>query len=225
MSDIKTGDDVVYQDDSGQSRLAKVVAVEGEDVVLSTAFGTQFVPLGALSSDADVVARVRVNEAANALRWAANSNSPSRVKLGAQAVVAAAGNDAPAPDRDSLLNILGVVAARGADDDVLVALSQLVVGDEGDPKPARKTSRKPRKQSAKTGGRSFNSTGKYGTSGGEEESLDPVEPAPEKAEAEPPVTQEEPPAEESAPEVDEPAEEPAPRQSKPMDVNQGFTFS
>lgn len=214
MSDIKTGDDVVYQDDSGQSRLAKVVAVEGEDVVLSTAFGTQFVPLGALSSDADVVARVRVNEAANALRWAANSNSPSRVKLGAQAVVAAAGNDAPAPDRDSLLNILGVVAARGADDDVLVALSQLVVGDEGDPKPARKTSRKPRKQSAKTGGRSFNSTGKYGTSGGKEESLDPVEPAPEKAEAEPPVTQEEP-----------PAEEPAPRQSKPMDVNQGFTFS
>lgn len=83
MSDIKTGDDVVYQDDSGQSRLAKVVAVEGEDVLLSTAFGTQFVPLGVLSSDADVVARVRVNEAANALRWAANSNSPSRVKLGA----------------------------------------------------------------------------------------------------------------------------------------------
>lgn len=82
MSDIKTGDDVVYQDDNGQSRLAKVVAVEGEDVLLSTAFGTQFVPLGALSSDADVVARVRVNEAANALRWAANSNSLSRVRLG-----------------------------------------------------------------------------------------------------------------------------------------------
>lgn len=225
MSDIKTGDDVVYQDDSGQSRLAKVVAVEGEDVLLSTAFGTQFVPLGALSSDADVVARVRVNEAANALRWAANSNSSSRVKLGAQAVVAAAGNDAPAPDRDSLLNILGVVAARGADDDVLVALSQLVVGDEGDPKPARKTSRKPRKQSAKTGGRSFNSTGKYGTSGSKEESSEPVEPAPEKTEAEPPMTQDEPPAEDPAPEVDEPAEEPAPRQSKPEGVNQGFMFT
>ena len=225
MSDIKTGDDVVYQDDSGQSRLAKVVAVEGEDVLLSTAFGTQFVPLGALSSDADVVARVRVNEAANALRWAANSNSPSRVKLGAQAVVAAAGNDAPAPDRDSLLNILGVVAARGADDDVLVALSRLVVGDEGDPKPARKTSRKPRKQSAKTGGRSFNSTGKYGTSGSKEESSEPVEPAPEKTEAEPPMTQDEPPAEDPAPEVDEPAEEPAPRQSKPEGVNQGFMFT
>ena len=220
MSDIKTGDDVVYQDDNGQSRLGKIVAVEGDDVILSTAFGTQFVPLGALSSDTDVVARVRVNEAANALRWAANSNSPSRVKLGAQAVVAAAGNDAPAPDRDSLLNILGVVAARGADDDVLVALSQLVVGDEGDPKPARKTSRKPRKQSAKTGGRSFNSTGKYGTSGSKEESSEPVEPAPEKAEAEPPVTQEEP-----APEVDEPAEEPAPQQSKPASVNKGFMFT
>ena len=225
MNDIKTGDDVVYQDDNGQSRLGKIVAVEGDDVLLSTAFGTQFVPLGALSSDTDVVARVRVSEAANALRWAANSNSLSRVKLGAQAVVAAAGNDAPAPDRESLLNILGVVAARGADDDVLVALSRLVVGDEGDPKPARKTSRKPRKQSAKTGGRSFNSTGKYGTSGSKEESPEPVELAPEKAEAEPPVTQDEPPAEEPAPEVDEPAEEPAPRQSKPMDVNQGFTFS
>lgn len=225
MSDIKTGDDVVYQDENGQSRLAKVVAVEGEDVILSTAFGTQFVPRSALSLDADMVARVRVNEAANALRWAANSNSPSRVKLGAQAVVAAAGEDAPAPDRDSLLNILGVVAAQGANDDVLVALSRLVVGDEGDPKPARKTARKPRKQSAKTGGRSFNSTGKYGTSGGKEESLDPVEPAPEKAEAEPPVNQEEPPAEEPAPEVDEPAEEPAPQQSKPASVNKGFMFT
>lgn len=225
MSDIKTGDDVVYQDDNGQSRLAKVVAVEGEDVVLSTAFGTQFVPLGALSSDADVVARVRVSEAANALRWAANSNSLSRVKLGAQAVVAAAGEDAPAPDRESLVNILGVVAAQGANDDVLVALSRLVVGDEGDPKPARKTSRKPRKQSAKTGGRSFNSTGKYGTSAGKEESSETVEPAPEKTEAEPPMTQDEPPAEEPAPEVEEPAEEPTPRQSKPVDVNQGFTFS
>lgn len=225
MNDIKTGDDVVYQDDNGQSRLAKVVAVEGEDVILSTAFGTQFVPLGALSSDADVVARVRVNEAANALRWAANSNSPSRVKLGAQAVVAAAGNDAPAPDRESLVNILGVVAAQGENDDVLVALSRLVVGDEGDPKPARKTSRKPRKQSAKTGGRSFNSTGKYGTPASKEESPEPVEPAPEKTEDEPPVTQDEPPAEDPAPEVDEPAEEPAPRQSKPVDVNQGFTFS
>lgn len=224
MSDIKTGDDVVYQDDNGQSRLAKVVAVEGEDVLLSTAFGTQFVPLGALSSDADVVARVRVNEAANALRWAANSNSLSRVRLGAQAVVAAAGEDAPAPDRESLVNILGVVAAQGANDDVLVALSRLVVGDEGDPKPARKTSRKPRKQSAKAGGRSFNSTGKYGTSAGKEESSETVEPAPEKAEAEPPMTQDEPPAEDPAPEVDEPAEEPAPRQSKPVDVNQGFTF-
>lgn len=225
MSDIKTGDDVVYQDDNGQSRLAKVVAVEGEDVLLSTAFGTQFVPLGALSSDADVVARVRVNEAANALRWAANSNSLSRVRLGAQAVVAAAGEDAPAPDRDSLLNILGVVAAQGANDDVLVALSRLVVGDEGDPKPARKTSRKPRKQSAKTGGRSFNSTGKYGTSAGKEESSETVEPAPEKAEAESPVTQEEPPAEDPAPEVDEPAEEPAPQQSKPASVNKGFMFT
>lgn len=225
MSDIKTGDDVVYQDDNGQSRLAKVVAVEGEDVVLSTAFGTQFVPLGALSSDADVVARVRVSEAANALRWAANSNSLSRVKLGAQAVVAAAGEDAPAPDRESLVNILGVVAAQGANDDVLVALSRLVVGDEGDPKPARKTSRKPRKQSAKTGGRSFNSTGKYGTSAGKEESSETVELAPEKTEAEPPMTQDEPPAEEPAPEVEEPAEEPTPRQSKPVDVNQGFTFS
>ena len=225
MSDIKTGDDVVYQDDNGQSRLAKVVAVEGEDVLLATAFGTQFVPLGALSSDADVVARVRVNEAANALRWAANSNSLSRVRLGAQAVVAAAGEDAPAPDRESLVNILGVVAAQGANDDVLVALSRLVVGDEGDPKPARKTSRKPRKQSAKAGGRSFNSTGKYGTSAGKEESSETVEPAPEKAEAEPPMTQDEPPAEDPAPEVDEPAEEPAPRQSKPVDVNQGFTFS
>lgn len=221
MSDIKTGDDVVYQDDSGQSRLAKVVAVEGEDFILSTAFGTQFVPLSALSSDADMVARVRVNEAANALRWAANSNSPSRVKLGAQAVVAAAGEDAPAPNRDSLLNILGVVAAQGANDDVLVALSRLVVGDEGDPK----TARKPRKQSAKTGGRSFNSTGKYGTSGSKEESSEPVEPAPEKAEAEPPVTQEEPPAEEPAPEVEEPVEEPAPQQSKPASVNKGFMFS
>ena len=217
MSDIKTGDDVVYQDDNGQSRLAKVVAVEGEDVLLSTAFGTQFVPLGALSSDADAVARVRVNEAANALRWAANSNSLSRVKLGAQAVVTAAGNDAPAPNRESLLNILGVVAARGADDDVLVALSRLVVGDEGDPKPVRKTARKPRKQSAKTGGRSFNSTGKYGTSGGKEESWGPGEPAPEK-------TEDEPPAEEPAPEVDEPAEEPTSRQSKPVSVDQGFTF-
>lgn len=225
MSDIKTGDDVVYQDDNGQSRLAKVVAVEGEDVLLATAFGTQFVPLGALSSDADVVARVRVNEAANALRWAANSNSLSRVRLGAQAVVAAAGEDAPAPDRESLVNILGVVAAQGANDDVLVALSRLVVGDEGDPKPARKTSRKPRKQSAKAGGRSFNSTGKYGTSAGKEESSETVDPAPEKTEAEPPVAQDEPPAEEPAPEVDEPAEEPAPRQSKPVDVNQGFTFS
>ena len=225
MSDIKTGDDVVYQDDNGQSRLAKVVAVEGEDVLLSTAFGTQFVPLSALSSDADMVARVRVNEATNALRWAANSNSLSRVKLGAQAVVAAAGEDAPAPDRDSLLNILGVVAAQGANDDVLVALSRLVVGDEGDPKPARKTARKPRKQSAKTGGRSFNSTGKYGTSGGKGEPPEPVEPAPEKAEAESPVTQEEPPAEEPAPEVDEPAEEPAPQQSKPASVNKGFMFS
>lgn len=225
MSDIKTGDDVVYQDENGQSRLAKVVAVEGEDVLLSTAFGTQFVPLGALSSDADVVARVRVNEAANALRWAANSNSLSRVRLGAQAVVAAAGEDAPAPDRESLVNILGVVAAQGANDDVLVALSRLVVGDEGDPKPARKTSRKPRKQSAKTGGRSFNSTGKYGTSASKGESSEPVDPAPEKTEAEPPMTQEEPPAEDPAPEVDEPAEEPAPRQSKPVDVNQGFTFS
>lgn len=221
MSDIKTGDDVVYQDENSQSRLAKVVAVEGEDVLLSTAFGTQFVPLGALSSDADVVARVRVNEAANALRWAANSNSLSRVKLGAQAVVAAAGEDAPAPDRESLVNILGVVAAQGANDDVLVALSRLVVGDEGDPKPARK----PRKQSAKTGGRSFNSTGKYGTSSNKEESSETVDPAPEKTEAEPPVAQDEPPAEEPAPEVDEPAEEPAPRQSKPVDVNQGFTFS
>ena len=225
MSDIKTGDDVVYQDDNGQSRLAKVVAVEGEDVILATAFGTQFVPLGALSSDADVVARVRVNEAANALRWAANSNSLSRVRLGAQAVVAAAGEDAPAPDRESLVNILGVVAAQGANDDVLVALSRLVVGDEGDPKPARKTSRKPRKQSAKTGGRSFNSTGKYGTPASKEGSSAPVEPAPEKTEDEPPVAQEEPPAEDPAPEVDEPAEEPAPRQSKPVDVNQGFTFS
>lgn len=225
MSNIKTGDDVVYQDDNGQSLLAKVVAVAGEDVLLSTAFGTQFVPLSALSSDADMVARVRVNEAANALRWAANSNSLSRVKLGAQAVVAAAGDDSPAPNRDSLLNILGVVAAQGANDDVLVALSRLVVGDEGDPKPARKTARKPRKQSAKTGGRSFNSTGKYGTSGGKEEQSEPVEPAPEKAEAEPPVTQEEPPAEEPAPELDEPAEEPTSRQSKPVDVNQGFTFS
>ena len=225
MSDIKTGDDVVYQDDNGQSRLAKVVAVEGEDVLLATAFGTQFVPLGALSSDADVVARVRVNEAANALRWAANSNSLSRVRLGAQAVVAAAGEDAPAPDRESLVNILGVVAAQGANDDVLVALSRLVVGDEGDPKPARKTSRKPRKQSAKTGGRSFNSTGKYGTPASKEGSSAPVEPAPEKTEDEPPVAQEEPPAEDPAPEVDEPAEEPAPRQSKPVDVNQGFTFS
>ena len=225
MSDIKTGDDVVYQDDNGQSRLAKVVAVEGEDVLLSTAFGTQFVPLSALSSDADMVARVRVNEATNALRWAANSNSLSRVKLGAQAVVAAAGEDAPTPDRDSLLNILGVVAAQGANDDVLVALSRLVVGDEGDPKPARKTARKPRKQSTKTGGRSFNSTGKYGTSGGKEEPPEPVEPAPEKAEAEAPVTQEEPPAEEPAPEVDEPAEEPAPQQSKPASVNKGFMFS
>lgn len=225
MSDIKTGDDVVYQDENGQSRLAKVVAVEGEDVLLSTAFGTQFVPLGALSSDADVVARVRVNEAANALRWAANSNSLSRVRLGAQAVVAAAGEDASAPDRESLVNILGVVAAQGANDDVLVALSRLVVGDEGDPKPARKTSRKPRKQSAKTGGRSFNSTGKYGTSASKGESSEPVDPAPEKTEAEPPMTQEEPPAEDPAPEVDEPAEEPAPRQSKPVDVNQGFTFS
>lgn len=225
MSDIKTGDDVVYQDENSQSRLAKVVAVEGEDVVLSTAFGTQFVPLGALSSDADVVARVRVNEAANALRWAANSNSLSRVKLGAQAVVAAAGDDSPAPNRDSLVNILGVVAAQGANDDVLVALSQLVVGDEGDPKPARKPARKPRKQSAKTGGRSFNSTGKYGTSSNKEESSETVDPAPEKTEAEPPVAQDEPPAEEPAPEVDEPAEEPAPRQSKPVDVNQGFTFS
>ena len=224
MSDIKTGDDVVYQDDNGQSRLAKVVAVEGEDVLLATAFGTQFVPLGAVSSEADVVARVRVNEAANALRWAANSNSLSRVRLGAQAVVAAAGEDAPAPDRESLVNILGVVAAQGANDDVLVALSRLVVGDEGDPKPARKTSRKPRKQSAKAGGRSFNSTGKYGTSAGKEESSETVEPAPEKAEAEPPMTQDEPPAEDPAPEVDEPAEEPAPRQSKPVDVNQGFTF-
>lgn len=218
MSDIKTGDDVVYQDENGQSRLAKVIAVEGEDFILSTAFGTQFVPLSALSSDADMVARVRVNEAANALRWAANSNSPSRVKLGAQAVVAAAGEDAPAPNRDSLLNILGVVAAQGANDDVLVALSRLVVGDEGDPKPARKTARKPRKQSAKTGGRSFNSTGKYGTSGGKEESSEPVE-------AEPPVTQEEPPAEEPAPEVEEPVEEPAPQQSKPASVNKGFMFS
>lgn len=225
MSDIKTGDDVVYQDENGQSRLAKVIAVEGEDFILSTAFGTQFVPLSALSSDADVVARVRVNEAANALRWAANSNSLSRVKLGAQAVVAAAGDDSPAPNRDSLLNILGVVAAQGANDDVLVALSQLVVGDEGDPKPARKTSRKPRKQSAKTGGRSFNSTGKYGTSGSKEESSEPVEPAPEKTEAEPPMTQEEPPAEEPAPEVDEPAEEPAPQQSKPASVNKGFMFT
>ena len=198
--------------------------MEGEDVLLATAFGTQFVPLGALSSDADVVARVRVNEAANALRWAANSNSLSRVRLGAQAVVAAAGEDAPAPDRESLVNILGVVAAQGANDDVLVALSRLVVGDEGDPKPARKTSRKPRKQSAKAGGRSFNSTGKYGTSAGKEESSETVEPAPEKAEAEPPMTQDEPPAEDPAPEVDEPAEEPAPRQSKPVDVNQGFTF-
>lgn len=225
MSDIKTGDDVVYQDENSQSRLAKVVAVEGEDVLLSTAFGTQFVPLGALSSDADVVARVRVNEAANALRWAANSNSLSRVKLGAQAVVAAAGEDAPAPDRESLVNILGVVAAQGANDDVLVALSRLVVGDEGDPKPARKPARKPRKQSAKTGGRSFNSTGKYGTSSNKEESSETVDPAPEKTEAEPPVAQDEPPAEEPAPEVDEPAEEPAPRQSKPVDVNQGFTFS
>lgn len=225
MSDIKTGDDVVYQDDNGQSRLAKVVAVEGEDVLLATAFGTQFVPLGALSSDADVVARVRVNEAANALRWAANSNSLSRVRLGAQAVVAAAGEDAPAPDRESLVNILGVVAAQGANDDVLVALSRLVVGDEGDPKPARKTSRKPRKQSAKTGGRSFNSTGKYGTSASKEESSETVEPAPEKTGTEPPMTQDEPPAEEPAPEVDEPAEDPAPRQSKPVDVNQGFTFS
>ena len=225
MSDIKTGDDIVYQDDNGQSRLAKVVAVEGEDVLLSTAFGTQFVPLGALSSDADVVARVRVNEAANALRWAANSNSLSRVRLGAQAVVAAAGEDAPAPDRESLVNILGVVAAQGANDDVLVALSRLVVGDEGDPKPARKPARKPRKQSAKTGGRSFNSTGKYGTSSNKEESSETVDPAPEKTEAEPPVAQDEPPAEEPAPEVDEPAEEPAPRQSKPVDVNQGFTFS
>lgn len=213
MSDIKTGDDVVYQDDNGQSRLAKVVAVEGEDVILSTAFGTQFVPLSALSLDADMVARVRVNEAANALRWAANSNSLSRVKLGAQAVVAAAGDDSPAPNRDSLLNILGVVAAQGANDDVLVALSRLVVGDEGDPKPARKTSRKPRKQSAKTGGRSFNSTGKYGTSASKEESSEPVEPAPEKTEAEPPVTQDEP-----------PAEEPTSRQSKPVSVDQGFTF-
>ena len=194
MSDIKTGDDVVYQDDNNQSRLAKVVAVEGEDVLLSTAFGTQFVPLSALSSDADMVARVRVNEAANALRWAANSNSLSRVKLGAQAVVAAAGEDAPAPDRESLVNILGVVAAQGANDDVLVALSRLVVGDEGDPKPARKTARKPRKQSAKTGGRSFNSTGKYGTSGGKGEPSEPVEPAPEKAETEPPATQDEPPS-------------------------------
>lgn len=218
MSDIKTGDDVVYQDENGQSRLAKVIAVEGEDFILSTAFGTQFVPLSALSSDADMVARVRVNEAANALRWAANSNSPSRVKLGAQAVVAAAGEDAPTPNRDSLLNILGVVAAQGANDDVLVALSRLVVGDEGDPKPARKTARKPRKQSAKTGGRSFNSTGKYGTSGGKEESSEPVE-------AEPPVTQEEPPAEEPAPEVEEPVEEPAPQQSKPASVNKGFMFS
>lgn len=224
MSDIKTGDDVVYQDDNGQSRLAKVVAVEGEDVILSTAFGTQFVPLSALSLDADMVARVRVNEAANALRWAANSNSLSRVKLGAQAVVAAAGDDSPAPNRDSLLNILGVVAAQGANDDVLVALSRLVVGDEGDPKPARKTSRKPRKQSAKTGGRSFNSTGKYGTSASKEESSEPVEPAPEKTEAEPPVTQDEPPAEEPAPELDEPAEEPTSRQSKPVSVDQGFTF-
>lgn len=213
MSDIKTGDDVVYQDDNGQSRLAKVVAVEGEDVILSTAFGTQFVPLSALSLDADMVARVRVNEAANALRWAANSNSLSRVKLGAQAVVAAAGDDSPAPNRDSLLNILGVVAAQGANDDVLVALSRLVVGDEGDPKPARKTSRKPRKQSAKTGGRSFNSTGKYGTSASKEESSEQVEPAPEKTEAEPPVTQDEP-----------PAEEPTSRQSKPVSVDQGFTF-
>lgn len=225
MSDIKTGDDVVYQDENGQSRLAKVIAVEGEDFILSTAFGTQFVPLSALSSDADMVARVRVNEAANALRWAANSNSPSRVKLGAQAVVAAAGEDAPAPNRDSLLNILGVVAAQGANDDVLVALSRLVVGDEGDPKPARKTARKPRKQSAKTGGRSFNSTGKYGTSGGKEEPPEPVEPAPEKTEAEPPVAQDEPPAEEPAPEVDEPVEEPAPQQSKPASVNKGFMFS
>ena len=224
MSDIKTGDDVVYQDENSQSRLAKVVAVEGEDVLLSTAFGTQFVPLGALSSDADVVARVRVNEAANALRWAANSNSLSRVRLGAQAVVAAAGEDAPAPDRESLVNILGVVAAQGANDDVLVALSRLVVGDEGDPKPARKTSRKPRKQSAKTGGRSFNSTGKYGTSAGKEESSETVEPAPEKTEAEPPMTQDEPPAEEPAPEVDEPAEEPTPRQSKPVDARKGFMF-
>lgn len=224
MSDIKTGDDVVYQDENGQSRLAKVIAVEGEDFILSTAFGTQFVPLSALSSDADMVARVRVNEAANALRWAANSNSPSRVKLGAQAVVAAAGEDAPAPNRDSLLNILGVVAAQGANDDVLVALSRLVVGDEGDPKPARKTARKPRKQSAKTGGRSFNSTGKYGTSSNKEESSEPVGPTPEKTEAEPPATQEEPPAEEPAPELDEPAEEPASRQSKPVSVDQGFTF-
>ena len=39
------------------------------------------------------------------------------------------------------------------------------------------------------------------------------------------MTQDEPPAEDPAPEVDEPAEEPAPRQSKPVDVNQGFTFS
>lgn len=224
MSDIKTGDDVVYQDDNGQSRLAKVVAVEGEDVLLSTAFGTQFVPLGALSSDADVVARVRVNEAANALRWAANSNSLSRVRLGAQAVVAAAGEDAPAPDRESLVNILGVVAAQGANDDVLVALSRLVVGDEGDPKPARKTSRKPRKQSAKTSGRSFNSTGKYGTSASKGESSEPVDPAPEKTEAEPPMTQDEPPAEEPAPEVEEPAEEPTPRQSKPVDARKGFMF-
>ena len=224
MSDIKTGDDVVYQDDNGQSRLAKVVAVEGEDVLLSTAFGTQFVPLSALSSDADMVSRVRVNEAANALRWAANSNSLSRVKLGAQAVVAAAGDDSPAPNRDSLLNILGVVAAQGANDDVLVALSRLVIGDESDPKPARKTARKPRKQSAKTGGRSFNSTGKYGTSGGKEETSEPVESASEKVEAEPPATQEEPPAEDSAPELDEPAEEPTSRQSKPVSADQGFTF-
>ena len=34
MSDIKTGDDVVYQDDNGQSRLAKVTAEVG-DVSLS----------------------------------------------------------------------------------------------------------------------------------------------------------------------------------------------